>query len=104
MKPSKGVLISILIGVPLLAVAALLSLALDQAILLVLLYRVLAAPAAGLDSPARLGLGEDLFILAGVSLVLFLAVCRHPRRVLPVSGLAPRLFFGPRILCGWDIE
>jgi hypothetical protein len=96
MKNFKTVLISALICVYLLAISALLTLAIGQAIRLISLYRVSAVPSSGtgVSNLQRLSisLGNDALILAIVAVVLFIFVFRKPRRLLPVSIMAALVF------------
>ena len=100
----KTGLINVLIGVYLLVVAGFLSLAIHQAIRLVGLYRVSAAPSsgAGASSLRRLSIGvvNDVLILLIIAAVLFILIFRHPRRLLPLSIVAGLVFVGLNLYSG----
>jgi hypothetical protein len=100
----KTGLIYVLIGVYLLVVAGFLSLAIHQAIRLVGLYRVSAAPssATGVSRLQRLsmGVGDDVLILLVIAAVLFILIFRHPRRLLSLSIVAGLVFLGLNLYSG----
>ena len=103
-KGYKTGLIYVLIGGYLLVVAGFLSLAIQQAIRLVSLYRVSADPSSrvGVSRLQRLsiGVGDDVLMLAFVAAVLFILVFRHPRRLLPLSIIAGLVFIGLNLYSG----
>ena len=104
MKNIKTGLIVALTGIYLLVVSALLTLALDQAIILIQLYRVSVAPSAatGLDklSEFRMSFGNDILIWAIITGVLFVLVFKYRRRLLPVSIGAILLFVAFNLYSG----
>ena len=91
-----------MIGAYLLVISALLTLAIDQAVLLIRLYRVSASPGPVTDfsSLRRLSFGSDLLILAVVAAILFLLVYRHHRKLLPVTFMAVLLFVALNLYSG----
>jgi hypothetical protein len=100
----KTGLIYVLIGVWLLVVSGLLSLAINQAVRLVGLYRVSTAPssATGVSRLQRLSIGvvDDVLVLLIIAAVLFILVFRHPRRLLPLSIVAGLIFVGLNLYSG----
>jgi hypothetical protein len=98
----KTVLISVLISIYLLAISALLTLAIDQAILLTKLYGVSASPGPVTDfsNLRRLSFSNELLILAILAVIIFVLVFRHPRRLLPLSITAVLLFVALNLYSG----
>lgn len=94
----------VLMGLSLLLTAGFLTLAIDQAIRLAGLY---SASASGGD-PSRTGWpwklvagpGNELLMAVVIATVLFLIVCRRPRRLAVTSIIALVLFFGLNLLSG----
>ena len=79
----------VLISLYLLAISTLLTLAIDQAILLTNLYRVSASPGPATDfGGSNPGLNSDLLILAVVAAILLFLVRWRLRRLVPVSIVA----------------
>ena len=103
----KTGLIYVLIVVYLLVVAVFLTLAIDQAINLISLYRVSASPSATTDLRnlwrLSLSLSNDTLITAIVAVILFGLVSRHPRRLLPVSIIAALIFITLNLYSGRHI-
>ena len=100
----KAGLIVVLTGICVLIISAFLTLAVDQARILVSLYAASAAlPSAGgagnLLRPDTL-FGNDALILFSVAAVLFLLVFRRPRRFLPVLIVASLVFVGLNLYSG----
>jgi len=101
MRNIKTGLTLLLISVYLLAMSVLLTLAIDQAILLTRLYRVSVSPGPVTDfGSLNPGFGSDLLILAAVAAVLFLLVRWRLRRLLPVSIIALLLFVALNLYSG----
>lgn len=94
MRNYKTGLIWILTVIYLLIIAALLTLAIDQAYLLVSLYRISVAPGpvTNFSSLRRFSFRSDLLILVTVAFILLLLVRRHLRRLLPVSIIVGLIF------------
>lgn len=101
MKHLRTGLTLVLISVYLLAISVLLTMAIDQAILLTRLYRVSASPGPvtgfGRLAPS---FSNDLLILAIVAAILFLLVRGRLRRLWPVSIGALLLFVGLNLYSG----
>jgi len=100
----KAGLILVLTGIGVLIISAFLTLAVDQARILVSLYAASAAPssaggAGNLLRPDTL-FGNDAMILFSVASVLFLLVFRRPRRLLPVLIVASLVFVGLNLYSG----
>ena len=101
MKHVKIGLTLVLTSLYLLAISALLTLAIDQAILLTRLYRVSTAPGPALDfGNPNPGFGTELLILAGVAVILFSLVRNRPGRLWPVSIVAALLFVALNLYSG----
>lgn len=104
MRNIKTGLIVVLTGIYLLVVSALLTLALEQAIILIQLYRVSAAPSAAADLDGllrfRMSFGNDILIWTIITVVLFVLVFKYRRRLLPVSISAILLFVALNLYSG----
>jgi len=103
----KAGLILVITGICVLIISAFLTLAVDQARILVSLYAASAAPssaggAGNLLRPDML-FGDDALILFSVAAVLFLLVFRRPRRLLPVLIVAALVFVGLNLYSGRHI-
>ena len=102
MRDYKNVLFWILTGIVLVLVSVLLTLAIDQAILLTRLYSVSASPGPVTDYSQLRGLsfGNDLLILAVVAAILFVLVRGRPHRLLPVSIVVILIFVALNLYSG----
>jgi hypothetical protein len=102
MKNYRTILISALISAYLLAISALLTLAIDQAVSLTRLYGVSASPGPVTDfsNLRRLSFSNELLILVILAVISFVLVFRHPRRLLPLSITAVLLFVALNLCSG----
>lgn len=91
----KNTFIFVLSGLWILLISAFLTLAINQARVLINLYAASAAPppANGAGNFLRPAGSSDLLIAVVIAAVLFLLVFRRPRQLLPVSITAVLLFF-----------
>ena len=101
----ESVFILILTGLWLFVISALLTLAINQARILINLYAASAAPqpAIGASNLLRFSSGNEALILGVVAAVLFLLVFRRPHRLLPVSIMAVLIFFALNLYSGRHI-
>lgn len=100
MKKYKTGLIFILIGVYLLIVSAFLTLAIDQALILISLYRASASPGPGANNLLILSFGNQVLILVAIATVLFFLVFKRMQRLLPVSIIVVLVSIGLNLYSG----
>lgn len=102
MNKYKTGLIWVLTGIYLLIIAVLLTLAIDQAYLLVSLYRISAAPGPVTDFSGlgQLSFSSDLLIVAIAASILLLLVWRRLRRLLPITMIAILIFVALNLYSG----